>query len=231
MTKKTRSGVFNMEIRTVLFDLDGTLTDSGPGIMNSVQYALRQYGMEVDDLSKLRCFIGPPLHKQFQEFCNFTEEESKRAVDRYREYYSVTGLFENEVYEGIPEVLAEMKKAGLKVAMATSKPETFAKQIADHFNLTPYFDFIGGSLMDGARTKKSEVIEYVLEACQVKERNTVLMIGDREHDIIGAKEAKVRCVGVLYGYGTKEELKEAGADYIALNPADILDIIKDINKK
>lgn len=217
-----------MEIKTVLFDLDGTLTDSGPGIINGVQYALKQYGMEVDDLSQLRCFIGPPLHKQFQEFCSFSEEEGKRAVERYREYYSVTGLFENEVYKGIPEVLENLKKAGLQVAMATSKPEKFAIQIADHFNLTPYFDFIGGSLMDGNRTKKSEVIEYVLSSCQVKDRGQVLMIGDREHDIIGAKEAKVHSMGVLYGYGTLEELQKAGAQYIAKTPEDILTIIKSL---
>lgn len=220
-----------MRIETVLFDLDGTLTDSGPGIINSVQYALKQYGMEVEDLSSLRCFIGPPLHEQFQRFCGFTEGESKRAVDRYREYYSVTGLFENEVYEGIPELLEALKKEGIQVAMATSKPEKFAIQIADHFKLTPYFDFIGGSLMDGQRTKKSEVIEYVLKSCQIQDRDTVLMIGDREHDIIGAREAKIRSAGVLYGYGTAEELKRAGADYIVKAPADILDMIQNINKR
>lgn len=228
--KMIRSGAFDMEIKTVLFDLDGTLTDSGPGIINSVQYALKQYGMQVDDLSRLRCFIGPPLHKQFQEFCGFSEEESKRAVERYREYYSVTGLFENEVYGGIPELLSAIRKEGLKAAMATSKPEKYAKQIADHFGLTSYFDFIGGSMMDGERTKKAEVIEYVLESCHIKDRSTVLMIGDREHDIIGAKETKIHSVGVLYGYGTLEELKKAGADYIVKAPADILDIIRNINK-
>lgn len=225
MMKMTRSGVFKMKIKTVLFDLDGTLTDSGPGIINGVQYALKKYGMEVDDLSRLRCFIGPPLHKQFEEFCGFSEEEGKRAVAYYREYYSVTGLFENEVYEGIPELLQTLRKAGIQTAMATSKPEKYALMIADHFNLTKYFDFIGGSMMDGNRTKKAEVIEYVLEACGVEDRDTVLMVGDREHDIIGAKEAGVHSAGVLYGYGTLEELEKVDAGCIIKTPAELLDVI------
>ncbi len=217
-----------MKIKTVLFDLDGTLTDSGPGIINSVQHALKQYGMEADDISSLRCFIGPPLQQQFQEYCGFTEEEGKRAVERYREYYSVKGLFENEVYAGIPEVLKELKESGFQIAMATSKPEAFARQIADHFDLTQYFDYIGGSHMDGRRTRKSEVIDYVLDACQIQDKDTVLMIGDREHDILGASQSNVHSMGVLYGYGTKEELENAGAEYIAELPEDILKIVKEI---
>lgn len=211
-----------MEIKTVLFDLDGTLTDSGPGIMAGVQYVLKKYGMEVDDLSRLRCFIGPPLKEQFREFCGFSEEEGARAVEYYREYYRDKGIFENEVYDGIPELLQELKAAGLKVIMATSKPETFAVTIAEHFGISRYFDFIGGSLMDGSRTKKSEVIEYVLDEAGVYERSTVLMIGDRDYDILGAKEAGVHSMGVLYGYGSREELMAAGADFIVEEPQDAL---------
>lgn len=211
-----------MEIKTVLFDLDGTLTDSGPGIIAGVQYALKKYGMEVDDISSLRCFIGPPLKEQFMKFCGFSEEEGARAVEHYREYYRDRGIFENEVYEGVPELLRELKDAGLTVIMATSKPETFAVTIAEHFEISRYFDFIGGSLMDGRRTKKSEVIEYVLEGAGVTDRSTVLMIGDRDYDILGAKEAGVHSMGVLYGYGPREELEAAGADFLVERPEDAL---------
>lgn len=215
-----------MEIKTVLFDLDGTLTDSGLGILKGVQYTLKKYGMETDDLSELRCFIGPPLHRQFQEFCGFSEAESMKAVAYYREYYGEIGIFENEVYEGIPELLKELKTLGKQIAIATSKPEKYAKIIADHFGISKDFDFIGGSLMDGGRTKKSDVIEYVLDACKVEERDTVLMIGDREHDIWGAKEAKVHSMGVLYGYGSLEELKKAGAEIIVKTPWEALEYIR-----
>lgn len=211
-----------MEIKTVLFDLDGTLTDSGPGIIAGVQYALKKYGLEVDDLSSLRCFIGPPLKEQFQKFCGFSEAEGVQAVEYYREYYRDRGIFENEVYEGIPELLRELKAAKMTVIMATSKPETFAVTIAEHFGISRYFDFIGGSLMDGRRTRKSEVIDYVLDAAKVKDRSTVLMIGDRDYDILGAKEAGVHSMGVLYGYGPREELEAAGADFLVEKPLDAL---------
>ena len=143
-------------------------------------------------------------------------------MEYYREYYRDKGIFENEVYDGIPELLQELKAAGLKVIMATSKPETFAVTIAEHFGISRYFDFIGGSLMDGSRTKKSEVIEYVLDEAEVYDRSTVLMIGDRDYDILGAKEAGVHSMGVLYGYGSREELMAEGADFIVEEPQDAL---------
>ena len=214
-----------MEIKTVLFDLDGTLTDSGPGIINGVQYALEKMGMKENDKEKLRRFIGPPLKEEFKKFCSITEEEGVNAVALYREYYTETGIFENEVYEGIPELLKALKEKGLQIAMATSKPEKFAKIIAEHFGIASYFDFIGGSLMDGSRTKKSEVIQYVLDACGVKERDTVLMIGDRDYDILGAKTMGVHSVGVLYGYGDREELEKAGADYIVETAGEVLRVV------
>lgn len=215
-----------MDIKTVLFDLDGTLTDSGMGILNAVQYALKKMGVEVDDRESLREFIGPPLKEQFQKFLNISEEEGAQAVVFYREYYTDKGIFENEVYQGIPELLKALKEAGKSIVMATSKPEKFAKIIAEHFEIAPYFDFIGGSLMDGRRTKKSEVIEYVLEACNVEDRETVLMIGDRDYDILGAKTAGVHSMGVLYGYGSRAELEDAAAEYIAATPEEILQIIE-----
>lgn len=214
-----------MQIKTVLLDLDGTLTDSGPGIMNSVMYAAQKLCIKVMDPSSLRCFIGPPLKEQFAEFFSLSEEESVQALAYYREYYRQKGIFENSVYKGIPALLEGIKKAGLYTAVATSKPEEFAKTIIEHFGLSSQFDFVGGSLMDGGRTNKAEVIEYVLKICHIKERDQVLMIGDREHDIIGAKAAGVHSMGVLYGYGTREELVRAGAQYLADTPQEALDII------
>lgn len=214
-----------MQIDTILFDLDGTLTDSGEGIMNSVEYALEKYGIKVEDREQLRAFVGPPLAEQFSKFCGFSAEEGHRAVDVYREYYQEKGIFENSVYEGIPEVLETLKSRGYKICMATSKPEKYAKLIAEHFDFAKYFDVIAGSLMDGGRVNKNEVIEYVLEQCGATDREKVLMIGDRCYDIIGAKKAGTHSMGVLFGYGSREELEEAGADLIAETPADIAKLI------
>ena len=211
-----------MNYKTAIFDLDGTVTDSGPGSMNAIRYAVKKRGLPETSEEVLRSFIGPPLKEQFIKFCGFSEEEGARAVEHYREYYRDRGIFENEVYEGVPELLRELKDAGLTVIMATSKPETFAVTIAEHFEISLYFDFIGGSLMDGRRTKKSEVIEYVLEGAGVTDRSTVLMIGDRDYDILGAKEAGVHSMGVLYGYGPREELEAAGADFLVERPEDAL---------
>lgn len=214
-----------MKISTVLFDLDGTLTDSGPGIISGVKYALKKYNMEVQDDSQLRCFIGPPLKQQFRLFCNISEEESERAVAYYREYYTDKGIFENAVYDGILNLLSRLKEAGIQLAVATSKPEHFAQIIAEHFNIAQYFDFIGGSQMDGTRTDKEEVIEYVLQSCKIRDRSGVLMIGDRNYDIIGAKNAGIKAMGVLFGYGSLEELEQAGADYIVKTPKEAAEMI------
>lgn len=212
-----------MRFDIVLFDLDGTLTDSGPGIMNGVQYALKKLGMKEAEEEQLRSFVGPPLQKRFQEFCGISEEESHRAVAFYREYYGKTGIYENALYEGISELLRELKARRFTVCMATSKPEYYARQIAEYFQIQEYFDFIGGSLMDGRRTRKSEVIAYVLRKCGVGEKDRVLMIGDREHDILGAGQAGVpHTMGVLYGYGGREELERAGAEIIVEKAEDIL---------
>lgn len=226
MKRKIKLGVFNMNIQTVLFDLDGTLTDSGPGIMNSVQHALKKYGMEVEDISQLRSFVGPPLAKQFELFCGFSEEESKKAVGHFREYYVDKGIYENTVYDGIPEVLQTLKNKGYQLLVATSKPEHLAHIVLDHIGLSQYFDFIGGSYMDLTRTKKSEVIEYVLEQCNCTKREQIVMIGDTSYDMIGAKQSGVHSLGVEYGYGTKEELIDAGAQWLAKTPRDILNVLK-----
>lgn len=210
---------------TVLFDLDGTITDSAPGIMNSIRYALNNYGMEIPPESILRTFIGPPLKEQFQKVFGVSDRDSAGMVSSYREYYSDRGIYENEVYAGIMEMLSELKTENIKILMATAKPEIYARRIAEYFGFSEYFDFIGGACMDGRRTDKYEVIEYVLHSCDIKDRCRVIMAGDRSHDMIGAKKAGVTGIGVLYGYGTREELKKAGASYLAETPEKLKKII------
>lgn len=214
-----------MKYHTVLFDLDGTITDSGPGIMNCVRYALQKAGMPEADEAELRAFIGPPLHEQFRDFCGITDDQAEEMVRLYRERYSGTGIFENRVYDGVIPMLEQLKGAGIRILLATSKPEKFAKIIADHFGFAEYFDFIGGANMDGTRTDKQEVIEYVLESCGVSERTDLIMVGDRRYDVEGAKKAGLASMGVLYGYGSREEIEAAGPDLIAETPADVTALI------
>lgn len=211
-----------MRYTTAIFDLDGTITDSGQGIMNAIRYAVKKHALpEISD-EVLRSFIGPPLKEQFQSVFGLSEEEGVVMVSTYREYYSDKGIFENRVYDGVQEMLEGLKTAGIRILMATSKPEKYAKQIAEHFGFDKYFDFIGGACMDGRRTDKYEVIEYVLESCAVA-RETAVMIGDRSHDVTGAKKAGLNSIGVLYGYGSKEELEMAGAGELAVLPSDVVE--------
>lgn len=210
---------------TFFFDLDGTITDSAPGITNSVVYALKKYGIEETDYRKLCRFIGPPLTASFQEYYGFSKEQSLEAVAYYREYYKDKGIFENSVYEGFEEAVKKLKQAGKRLVVATSKPEPFARRIMDHFALTPYFDYIAGMELDGGRGTKAEVIRYALNVCGLQDKDKVLMVGDREHDVLGAREAGIDCLGVLYGFGTRAELEKAGADYIIETIDEILGFI------
>ncbi len=214
-----------MKYETLLFDLDGTLTDPGVGITNSVAYALEKYGIVVEDKTELYQFIGPPLHESFERFYGFGKEHAMEAVAFYREYYRDRGIFENAVYEGIRELLCELKQAGRTLLVATSKPEPFAKIVLEHFGLTEYFDYIAGANMDGTRTKKDEVISYALTAGNVAEWPKALMIGDREYDILGAKRVGIDSMGVLYGYGSPEELKRAGADFLVKEAGEIAEAV------
>ena len=209
----------------IIFDLDGTLTDSGLGITNSVRYTLDKYSIEVKDNSELECFIGPPLNVSFEQFYGFSREESRNAVSIYREYYREKGIFENEVYDGIEKLLKDIKESGKIAAVATSKPELFARQILDHFGLSEYFAYIGGSKMDETRTDKAEVIDYVLGELKVTDKSRVVMVGDREHDMIGANKIGLDSIGVLYGYGSLEELEPHKPTYIAPTVADIFPLI------
>lgn len=209
----------------ILFDLDGTLTDPGEGITKSVEYALNKYGIQVEDRRSLYKFIGPPLTDSFSEFYGFSEEKSIEAVSFYREYFGVTGLFENEVYPGITSLLEKVKSNPnvLKLAIATSKPEEYTLRILEKFDLMKYFDVVCGATMSGSRVKKADIIAYALESAGVEDRSEVIMVGDRHHDIDGAKANGIKSIGVTYGYGSREELEEAGADYIVSAPMEILD--------
>ena len=207
---------------TVLFDLDGTLTDSGHGITNSVSYALKKFGVENPEPAILYKFVGPPLVQSFQRYYGFSEEKARLAVAYYREYYTDKGIYENEVYEGVEELLIKIQASGRKLVLATAKPEKFAKIVLEHFDLAKYFDLIAGASMDEIRSQKSEVIAYALEKFGIQESSQVVMVGDREDDVKGAKQNGIDCIGVLYGYGDKEELSGAGADYLAETPGDVL---------
>ena len=208
-----------------LFDLDGTLTDPGEGITRSVQYALEKFGIHVEDRTQLYCFIGPPLHESFEVYYGFSRPDAMKAVDYYREYYSVKGIFENLVYDGIREALEQLTANGVRVCLATSKPEYYAKQILQHFALDGYFTAVAGSEMDGTRTKKAEVVERALMLLGNPCAADCVMIGDREHDVQGGAAHGLDTVGVLFGYGSRQELERAGAVHIAPTPADIVKII------
>ncbi|HEM5470159.1 HAD family hydrolase [Streptococcus suis] len=199
--------------QTILFDLDGTLTDSGQGILNSVAYALEKMGIEEPDTANLNRFIGPPLYESFSRFYQLSPEDTQSAVDAFRVYFKEKGMFENQLYPGIIPLLEELRTAGKTLVIATSKPEIFAKQILEHFGIAHYFDVIAGASLDSSRISKADVIGYAINQLEAFPNNAV-MIGDREHDIEGARRHQLPAIGVLYGYGSKQEFEKAGATMI-----------------
>ena len=208
--------------KTILFDLDGTLTDPKLGITKSVAYALKSYGIQVDDLDSLQKFIGPPLQESFVKYYGFSEEQGAEAVEKYREYFKPYGIYENKVYDGVENMLAELVKCGKKVILATSKPTVFANVILEYFHLDKYFTCAVGSELDGSRVKKGEVITEALRQAGVTDKSLAVMIGDREHDILGAKENGIDSIGVLYGYGDRAEHEAAGAGMIVESVEELL---------
>ena len=198
----------------LLFDLDGTLTDPEEGITKAVQLALAHFGIQVEDRTRLRLFIGPPLWDQFTEW-GLTGEQANEAVSVFREYYLEKGVYENKEYAGIREMLGALKGAGYRLYVATSKPEGTAKIVTDYFGLTELFDRVAGASTDQERVRKADVIRYLLEAEGITDLSAAVMIGDRKHDVLGAKEVGMDSIGVLYGYGDRDELETAGAGYIA----------------
>jgi phosphoglycolate phosphatase len=209
----------------VLFDLDGTLTASGPGILASVRYALSEMGEPIPDQSVLDQFIGPPLAHSFAEFCGLDAERVQTAISTYRVYFGARGQFENSVYDGIPELLDALVAGGRVLAVATSKAEVYAHSILDHFGLSERFTAIVGSELDGRRTDKAEVLAEALRRLRHPDPTSAVMIGDRSHDVLGARATGIPCIGALWGYGTEHELRAAGADALAEVPADLLDLL------
>lgn len=210
----------------ILFDLDGTLTDPKEGITNCVKYALDSFGITETDDNKLLKFIGPPLVDSFMEFYGFSREKANLAVEKYRERFSTVGLFENDVIDGAKELLSYLKMSGKRVALATSKPEIFAKRITEKYELSDHLDFQVGAELDGTRNYKDEVILEVLKQAKQVDLSKVVMIGDRKQDIIGAKKCKIASIGVKCGYAEENELEDAGADYIFKNLKETLDFFK-----
>ncbi len=213
-----------MRFKYCLLDLDGTLTDPGIGITNSVIYALRKFGIAVSDRRELYPFIGPPLAESFRKYYGFSDAQARDAVTYYREYFRAGGIFENTVYAGIPEMLGKLREKGAVIALATSKPHEFAVQILEHFELYRYFHYVGAATMDGRISKKADVIARLLARLGEPDRAAVLMVGDRDQDVAGARANGLASAGVLWGYGSRDELQTAGADYLAARPQDILNL-------
>lgn len=205
----------------VLFDLDGTLTDSKVGITKSVQYALSKFNIREDNLDNLESFIGPPLSESFQKHYGFEPSQAQDAVDFYREYFSTSGMYENVVYPGIPDLLADLKSKRKELIVATSKPTVFANQILNTFNLYQYFTTVVGSHLDGTRTSKTEIIAHALSTLGKPKENSSVMVGDREHDIIGAQGNAIDSIAVTYGYGSLFELQRANPTHLAHAVEDI----------
>ena len=208
----------------ILFDLDGTLIDSGAGVTNSVRYALVKMGRPVPSYDILRTFVGPPLTESFMRHCGMTAEEAETAVECYREYYTDRGIRENTIYAGVPEMLSDLKARGETLMVATSKPEPFARQILNDLSLLSYFDFVGGASFDAGRREKEDVIAYLLRETGADPARC-RMIGDRLYDVRGAALFGIPTVGVLWGYGTAEELTEAGARWLSATPADLPEVL------
>ena len=206
-------------MKNILFDLDGTLTDPALGITNSVMHALKKFNIPLPPRDELYKFIGPPLAESFEKYYGFSDGQV--AVEVYREYFSVKGLFENELYDGIDNLLKTLQEKGHKIFLATSKPEIYAKQILEHFKIDKYFTDAIGSLLNGDRVEKSEVIAYLIKKHNITD---AIMIGDRCFDIAGAKENGIKSIGVLYGYGTKEELKDA--DFIVSSVTELKKLLE-----
>ncbi len=215
-----------MPYSTIFFDLDGTLTDPGLGITNSILYALDKMGIEKPPREELYDFIGPPLKATLMARFHLDEQQGTEALRLYREHYSTVGLFENEVYSGIPELLQKLQDAGKMLIVATSKPEIYTRRILEHFDLARYFHFVSGCTLEGERLHKDEVIAYAIDQCGLEGKQAqIVMIGDRKYDIECAKANGLSYIGVTYGYGTKEELIKAGANATADTPQELETIL------
>lgn len=212
----------SIKYKYILFDLDGTLIDSEKGITKSVKYALEKFGIDDYDRELLKTFIGPPLKESFMTKFDFSEEKSELAIKYYRENFSRNGVLDNDLYKGVKKLLNDLKSRGVVIALATSKPTVFAKQILDNFRITEFFEVIVGSNLDGTRTLKKDVIEEVINQLNILDLKDMVMIGDRKHDIIGANYIGVDSIGVTYGFGSHKEL-------VTENPLAIVESVDELN--
>ena len=210
----------------IIFDLDGTLIDPKEGQINSVKYALKSFGINEEDENKLCKFIGPPLKESFKKYYNFNEQQIDIGIQKYREYFMEKGIKEAVLYNGITTMLNTLKENGKKIIIATSNPTSFAKQIARMYKIDNYLFDICGSKLDGSRVTKSEILSYVIDKHKIKNKNEAIMVGDRIHDILGAQGIKIDSVGVLYGYGMKEEIDEAKPTYKVNTVQELEDLLK-----
>ena len=216
------------KLKYILFDLDGTLTDPKVGITKSVQYSLEFFGIKEDNLDNLEKFIGPSLMDSYKEFYDFTEEEGHKAIEKYRERFETIGLYENEIYEGMKDMLDQLTKQGLLLAVASSKPTIFVERICEYFKIDQYFHHMIGSFLDGTRVKKEEVVEEAISQFGQVSPMEIIMVGDRRFDMEGAQAKGIRSIGVTFGYGGQEELQQAGADFIVDSVLDLQTLILDM---
>ena len=210
-----------LDYNVILFDFDGTVSDSAEGIMECYRRTFVQMGMPVPEDRVLRSFVGPPQTVTFGEVYGFKGAELERIIELFRKEYKTYGVFHSTIYPGIRQMLEALKAGGKTLAVATSKPEVYARRICDEYGITELLDFVGGSIMDLARNKKAEVIEYVLESLSVTDRSRVLMVGDRLYDAEGAAQCGIDCLGVTWGYGDEAELTKAGVKYLAATPEEV----------
>lgn len=210
----------------ILFDLDGTITDPVMGITNAIIHSLAAFGIKAEDRKALYPFIGPPLRDSYKKYYGFSAEQTEEVIAKYREYYSVKGLFENDIYPGIPEMLEKLSSCGAHIVLATSKPIGFSRRILEHYGLDKYFFDSFGSELDGTRDKKTEVIGYAVETLGIKDKMCAVMVGDRAFDMAGAAENGLDCVGALYGYGSREELTEAGGKHLLALCPDVYELTR-----
>jgi len=211
--------------KVVVFDLDGTLTDSKVGIANSIRYAFRRLSIKEPNNDEVLSFLGPPLHESFSRYASLSGDTLTKAVDLYREYFRERGMFENEVYSGVTTLLSDLRQTGHRLAVATSKAETFAEQILQHFQLRHYFDCVSGSSLDNSKASKTDVLLAVFPHFGHYAREDFVMVGDREHDIIGAHNVGIDSIGVTYGYGSRQELVDSGAGVIVDSPTELASLL------
>ncbi len=212
----------------ILFDLDGTLIDSDQGVIGSIIYTAQQLGIEVGDRNALRVFLGPPLGAMFMEYFGLDAEKTALAVEKYRERYSTVGVYENKLYDDMDRAVKLLHKSGKKLCLATSKPEKFARMILEQHHLTEYFDEITGATIDGKISTKDQVIAELLRRQGITDMKNVLMVGDRLYDVEGSGKFGIDCMGVTFGFGTREELVAAGAKYIVHSPMEMAERILEI---